>query len=252
MKVRIKRVLLYGINGGLILGIFIYMLMKVDFSSLMINFAQSYYNSFGELGVYISIFILSIFGNFTVILPTPYLLALLSVIIILPVNPIFVGLFAGAGAAIGESTAWLLGRGAREVAKVDKKKTMVSKNVEELNNMIKKGYGFPLVILFAVTPLPDDVLLIALGLANYSLIRTLIAMFIGKVIMTMSLAGFATLSKIFPPGQFILSLYGINVADGKIASSQNPFMSNVMTVATIAVIFLLFAVDWKSLLRKKA
>ena len=250
MKKEYERALIIIGVIGIIIGIIIFLTLNIDLAGLMINFTQEYYDSFGEIGVYAAIFLLSIIGNFTIILPVPYLLALASVIIMLPVNPLIIGLFAGLGAAIGELSAWLIGRGAGEVAEIDKKKGRLSKNIKGLKTLINKGFGFPLIILFAATPLPDDVLLIALGMAKYSLKKSLTAAFIGKVIMTMTVSGFSVIAKAFPAGQFVLSLYGLKIVDGTAVSTQNPLVSNITLIITILLIFLIVIIDWEKLFKK--
>ena len=47
---------------------------------------------------------------------------------------------------------------------------------------------FPVLILFAATPLPDDVLGILGGAISYPLKKFLLASFIGKAIMNIALA----------------------------------------------------------------
>jgi membrane protein DedA with SNARE-associated domain len=64
------------------------------------------------------VFIISIFGNFTIFFPVPYVIALIviSAVIGFPgVNPILLGLVGGLGASIGEVTAWLIGKGSQEM-----------------------------------------------------------------------------------------------------------------------------------------
>ncbi|MHA1221610.1 MAG: hypothetical protein ACTSQB_07740 [Candidatus Heimdallarchaeota archaeon] len=64
----------------------------------------------GLWGIFIGIFVISIFANFTVIFPVPYTFALVAVAIRPDVDALdilIMGLFAGGGSAIGETSAWL-------------------------------------------------------------------------------------------------------------------------------------------------
>jgi membrane protein DedA with SNARE-associated domain len=53
-------------------------------------------------------------------------------------------------------------------------------------------YGMLLVLLFALLPLPDDVLLVPLGMIKYNLWKLVSAMFLGKTLMCLAIsyAGF--------------------------------------------------------------
>ncbi|MHA2314782.1 MAG: hypothetical protein ACXACF_05790 [Candidatus Hermodarchaeia archaeon] len=86
-------------------------LSVIDIMNAIIQWSQL---AFGTLGIYIGVFLISIFGNFTVIFPVPYLLVLLLIVVnwsnFTLIDGLILGLVVGAGAAIGETTAWLLGR----------------------------------------------------------------------------------------------------------------------------------------------
>jgi hypothetical protein len=66
----------------------------------------------GEIGLYFAVFLVSIAGNLTVILPVPYVIFLWFLMLFRPwTNALIIGLCAGVGAAVGETSAWLIGRG---------------------------------------------------------------------------------------------------------------------------------------------
>ena len=247
-KTSVKNFLLLSllIIFGLI--IFIFLFLNYDFVKIMVDTVYNYYNSFGELGVYLGIFLISIFGNFTIIFPVPYLIAVMTVILLLPVNFWIVGIAAGLGASIGELTAWIIGRGVRKLA-MDK--NIFTKNIKLLEKLVHKGYAFILIIIFAATPLPDDVLLILLGTIKYPLLLALLATFIGKLIMTFALGLIVEFSTLTPISSLILNFYNINVVDGVITGSQNPLIGNSFIVVTIILLFLLFKMDWSRFLKAK-
>ena len=56
---------------------------------------------------YLGAFIISIFGNFTILLPVPYTLTIYAFGATL--NPLLLGLVCGLGATIGEFSAYILG-----------------------------------------------------------------------------------------------------------------------------------------------
>ena len=130
---------------------------------------------------YLGIFLVSVVGNASIILPVPsYLVVLASGAIL---NPWLVGISAGIGAAIGELTGYLLGRGSKKV---------IEKKYEKLLTQTKRWadrYGlFPVLVFFAATPLPDDIAGIFGGIVSYDAKKFLLATSIGKIISHVALA----------------------------------------------------------------
>jgi len=86
----------------------------------------------------------------------------------------------------------------------------------ELGEKWIKGHkSFPMIVVFAATPLPDDIVGIVCGIFNYDIKKFLLASFIGKVIMNTAIAwsgyyGFKAASTIFG-GDIIWVLVGIGV-----------------------------------------
>ncbi|MHA1412499.1 MAG: hypothetical protein ACTSO4_07765 [Promethearchaeota archaeon] len=74
---------------------------NINFGQWLANTVMSFYNTFGDVGIYMGIFLISIFGNFTIIFPVPYTIALIVISAIIPgVNPIVLGLIGGLGAGM--------------------------------------------------------------------------------------------------------------------------------------------------------
>lgn len=231
----------------LLADLIIFLMMDINISAGLMGLVNTLYETLGEFGVYLAILILSLIGNMTVIVPFPYLIPLMTILIILPVNPVILILLTGLGASVGELTSWLLGRGARQVISIEKKEKVLDKKIKGLVELIKKGFGMPLVILFAATPLPDDLILFALGMVKYSLLKALIGGFIGKTIMASSLILVTLLAKTTSLGQFILGLYGLKIVDSAVVSAESPLISNLMIIITAAILILIVIVDWEKL-----
>jgi len=98
-------------------------------------------------------------------------------------NPFLVAIFAALGATFGGLTAYGLGRGGGYVLKQKQKKYF-----EMGKEWFKKGRGFLVIILFAATPLPYDLIGILAGIFNYHLKKFILATFLGKMIMHSVLA----------------------------------------------------------------
>jgi membrane protein YqaA with SNARE-associated domain len=125
-------------------------------------------------------FLISLFGNFTIFFPVPFVITIYALGATL--NPMILGLVCGVGSAIGELSAYLLGRGGRRV--IDDKYGPRLENVK----LLIQRYGVAIIFLFAVLPLPDDLILIPLGMLRYNLKKAMATMLIGKTLMCIGVA----------------------------------------------------------------
>jgi len=130
---------------------------------------------------YIGIFLISLIGSATIIFPLPSAAFVFAAGAML--DPFLIGVIAGLGAAIGEFTGYALGWGGRKVINIKWKKWI--KRTEEA---FKRYGGFWIILLFAVTPLPDDIVGIIAGTFKYSVKKFFIASLIGKIILHLILA----------------------------------------------------------------
>jgi membrane protein YqaA with SNARE-associated domain len=124
---------------------------------------------------YAGAFLLSIFGNFTIFFPVPFTITIYAFGATL--NPLILGLVCGIGSTVGEFSAYLIGVGGRKVIE-----GRYEERLESAKRLIHR-YGATIIFLFALLPLPDDVILIPLGVLRYDLKKALGAMFLGKTIM---------------------------------------------------------------------
>ncbi len=124
---------------------------------------------------YAGAFLISIFGNFTIFFPVPFTITIYAFGATL--NPLLLGLVCGIGSTIGEASAYLVGMGGRKVIE-----GRFEERLESAKHLIQR-YGAAIIFLFALLPLPDDVILIPLGVLRYDLKKALGAMFLGKTIM---------------------------------------------------------------------
>jgi membrane protein YqaA with SNARE-associated domain len=124
---------------------------------------------------YAGAFLISIFGNFTIFFPVPFTITVYAFGATL--NPLLLGLVCGIGSTLGEFSAYLIGMGGRKVIE-----GRYEERLESAKRLIQR-YGATIIFLFALLPLPDDVILIPLGVLRYDLKKALGAMFLGKTIM---------------------------------------------------------------------
>ncbi|MEM2954870.1 MAG: VTT domain-containing protein [Candidatus Nanoarchaeia archaeon] len=141
------------------------------------SWSASLVETFGYFGVFVVAFI----GAATIFLPLPAFLIIFAFGAIL--NPWIVGFIAALGSTIGELSGYGLGLLTKKA--VEKKHEKWLKKAKE---WMEKYKAFFVIIFFAATPLPDDVLGILFGTVKYDLKKFLIATFIGKLILNLALA----------------------------------------------------------------
>lgn len=142
-----------------------------------------------KLGVHNSYLILALvafLGGTSILIPFPYYILTIS-FGAAGLNPILLGIFAGVGLLIGDSTTYFIAYKTREVA--PKKFSKTFKNLFE--RLARRHPSLLMAVAFlyaAIIPLPDDIVMISAGLAEYSFWRIVLAMGFGKIIFNTILA----------------------------------------------------------------
>jgi len=192
---------------------------------------------------YLGDFLVSFVGNATVLIPFPYM----GVTFILGgltdevtseflFDPWLVGLLSGLGAVFGEMTGYLIGYSGGQL--IDKnQRNAFGKYVDEHPRAI------PFVLWFlAVTPLPDDVLILPLGAARYPWWKVMIPQFIGKT-MFMTFVAWS--------GRIGLSIIGtlIGSTDPTSLVSRGVEVTSVFLI--VLAIYVLVRIDWTAMISFK-
>ncbi|UCD07897.1 MAG: VTT domain-containing protein [Candidatus Aenigmatarchaeota archaeon] len=154
--------------------------MVYDLVAQFLIWSQGFAITWGYLGV----FLVSLLGNASIIFPIPSFLVVFAVGSVL--NPWLVGIVAGLGATLGELTGYVLGFGGRHVIK--RKYRKYSKDLERVKKWAEDHGMFSVLVLFAATPLPDDIVGIIGGMIRYDIKRFFLAVFIGKAILHIGIA----------------------------------------------------------------
>jgi membrane protein YqaA with SNARE-associated domain len=178
---------------------------------------------FGYLGV----FIISFIGSVSVIFPIPYTLVIFVLGSML--DPVFVALSGGLGAALGEFSGYILGYYGRTAVGKERRRKM--------DYMVKLfgRYGPVAIFLFALTPLPDDLLFIPLGIMRYPFLKAFVPALLGKTLMTFILA-FSGQQSI----ELIKTLFG-----------ETGWIGTVITATLlIFIIVTMIKIDWEKLFEK--
>jgi membrane protein DedA with SNARE-associated domain len=132
---------------------------------------------------YAGIFLITLIDSATVLFPIPIPSAIFVFGLGPMLNPLLVGMFAGLGAALGEFTGYALGMGGRRIIKKKWKK-----QVDNVEKLFAKYGGFFILLIFAATPLPDDISGIVAGILKYPAKKYFLAVLIGKIILNVALA----------------------------------------------------------------
>lgn len=178
---------------------------------------------------YLGIFLISLIGAMSIFVPIPYQVVIFILGASSSFNPLLIAVAAGLGSAIGEFSGYLLGVGGRKVISDKYKKKM-----DFVTKLFKK-YGSVAIFVFALTPLPDDLLFIPLGVMRYSLLRAFVPALLGKFLSNLIIAYSGRLSLDIVKKIFGLEGEGSSLLVGTI----------IGIVLLVIVIIIMFKFDWE-------
>jgi len=176
---------------------------------------------------YIGIFLISLIGALSIFFPIPYTVVIFA--LGKSLEPAWIALAAGAGAAIGEFSGYLVGFGGRKIIS-EKYKRKMDFLVKVFNR-----FGPVAIFVFALTPLPDDLLFVPLGVMRYSIVRTFIPAFLGKFCMNLIVAYAGRFSIGFLGDVFGVESGWISLLIGFI----------VAIILFVVILVIMFKVDWE-------
>ena len=190
----------------------------------LFDWMRSFVADYGYFGA----FLISIFGNFTVFFPIPHAITIYAFGSVL--NPLALGLVCGVGSTIGEFSAYMIGWGGRTVLE-----ERYGKRLEDAKLLIEE-YGMLAIFLFALLPLPDDLILIPLGVLRYDLSKAIISMFIGKTLMCTFVAY---------AGRYSYSIVA------EIFSSSGIFGGVISIILLAIILYGMIKIDWTKFIKVK-
>ena len=175
----------------------------------------------------IGIFLVSFLGNVIPYSTVPYLIFIVhyGATVTETLGMIEIAILGGIGAALGKVIVLLIGSATRKILPETDKKSM------KLFMKIAGKSVFIAVLVFAATPLPDDVLYIPLGAMGYSPFKFFVAAAIGKAIIT-----------------YMALLFGETIR--YLVGESSTIASIVAIVATLILMFLIVKVDWEMIIEE--
>jgi membrane protein YqaA with SNARE-associated domain len=201
----------------------------------IINWMMSFSAQYGYFGI----LLVSLIGATSIFFPIPYSVVVFAVAGlknggVWVFEPVWLAVAAGIGSALGEFSGYLLGLGGRKVISERYKKKM------DLLVRVFNKFGPVVIFIFALTPLPDDLIFIPLGVMRYSIVRAFLPALLGKFIMNLIIAYSGRFSI-----QYINSIFG---QEGTLASALIGMA--IAIVFTIIILIVMFKLDWEKYLEK--
>jgi len=176
---------------------------------------------------YFGIFLIGLIGASSIFFPIPYTVVIFALGGMF--EPVWIAVAAGIGSAVGEFSGYLLGFGGRRVIGEKYKKKM-----EFLMKLFDR-FGPIVIFVFALTPLPDDLLFIPLGVIRYSLVRALIPALVGKICMNFIVAYSGRFSV-----EIIRDIFGVE------SDWISGLIGMVLALVLLIIVFVvMFKVDWE-------
>ncbi|HVP41772.1 MAG TPA: VTT domain-containing protein [Candidatus Krumholzibacteriaceae bacterium] len=140
------------------------------------NWLEQLVLQFGYLGFFLIAFI----GAVSIFIPVPYTVVIFT--LGGSFDPTLIALTAGLGSTLGEFSSYIVGAyGAKMISEPRRRK------MEFMVKVFNK-WGPLAVFVFALTPLPDDLLFIPLGMMRYNIPKAFVSAFCGKVLMNFIVA----------------------------------------------------------------
>lgn len=176
---------------------------------------------------YLGVFILAILCNMTFFLPAPVVVPIYALGV--THNPIILGLSSGLGSTIGEFSSYVIGVASKKVIDTRYKRQL------RITRRLLEKHGMILVFIFALTPLPDDLLLVTFGIVDYDLKKAFTAMLAGKILMNIGVAYAGRYS--FPT----LWTY---------MTAISPLQAGILLCIAAVLIYRVYKIDWSGTLER--
>jgi len=179
----------------------------------------------GETGLY-GVFFVSLISNSIPFVAIPYLLyiVLYAAGFRDPTSLLLISLVSGLGAGLGKILVYFIGRGFASLSSSSR----TVRNWAYLASKHKLA-GFLAVLFVTLTPVPDDVVLIPMGFASYSLLLYAVGVFVGKIVQS-------SLAVIY--GRALVSLLEERLGLPLWLSAL------ILAAATLIIIYIIGQVDW--------
>ena len=213
--------------------------MEKGSSPLQLQDIVNWMNNFAVQYGYFGIFLISLLGAMSIFIPIPYTVVIFTLGGLQiggnwVFDPLWIAVAAGVGAAIGEFSGYLVGFGGRRIISEKYKKKM-----DFLMKLFKR-FGPIAIFIFALTPLPDDLLFIPLGVMRYSVLQAFIPALLGKFFSNLIIAYSGRFSL-----QIIKDIFGVG------GEGMSALIGIILALVLLVIVFIImFKVNWEKRFEK--
>lgn len=191
----------------------------------------AFYDDFGYPGI----FLISFIGSIIVFVPVPYFPVLITAAFNKNLDPHLISLFSAIGAVSAKLIIFYASYYGRNILSPKVRARMLP-----LQRLLSK-YGWGGAFVAALTPIPDDLVYIPLGLAKYSPWKFATATFVGKFLFNEVLV----LGAVY---------FGKPFIDKIMSDTSTPISLVIGTILTVTVIglmiYLSYKINWDRIIGK--
>jgi membrane protein DedA with SNARE-associated domain len=191
----------------------------------------AFYDDFGYLGI----LLISFVGSIIVFIPIPYFPVLVTAAFNKQLDPHILALSSAIGAVIAKMIIFYVSYYGRNILS-----TKTKRRILPLQRLLRK-YGWPGAFAAALTPIPDDLIYIPLGLAKYNPWKFATATFLGKFVLNEIIV----LGAVFLGRPFIENL-------GSKSTDPGYLLAGAVASAIVLgiMIYLYVKIDWAKIIGK--
>lgn len=202
------------------------------------NIVSQLFEFFGNFG-YLGILVISLVGSIIIFIPIPYFPILITAAFNKHLDPNLISLSSACGALAAKIMIFYASYYGRSILNVDTKKRMAP-----LERLLAR-YGWLGAFLAALTPIPDDLVYIPLGIAKYSPWKFATATFSGKLILNEAIVWGA----VFLGRPFIERFFG---SSSSVANDPVYLLIGAVgaTVILGTILYLFVKIDWGKIIGK--
>jgi membrane protein DedA with SNARE-associated domain len=129
---------------------------------------------------YLAIFLLTFISAILIIVPVPYFPILMTAVLITNLDPNFVAFYGAIGAITAKSIIYLISYYGTSIS--NSKRNFNPDDYPETFRIIKK-YGWLVIFIASITPIPDNIIFIPLGMYKYNPLKFIATTFVAKIIL---------------------------------------------------------------------
>ena len=190
------------------------------------------------------LFAICFLGNATILVPFPYFITTFvfgglrdSISLQFMFDPMLVGLVSGVAATLGDMTGYVIGYMGGHYVQSSQRDAF-------LQLLAAHPRWTPAVIWFmAVTPLPDDIVVVPLGAARYSWWKVMVPQLIGKIMFLTAIAWSGRLGL-----QWVEAIF----TSGGPASIVSRSVEPLTVMLVLAAVYLLIRIDWSRIMTSES